>query len=123
VNVKNIDSLKEKAQKELVIAEEEGVKVALNIALSEELKQEGWARDLVRFVQVARKKAGLAVSDRIDLFLETKDPKLEKTIDQWQDYIQKETLTKTLVRKRGNVDYSSEGKVEKKEVWLGLKKA
>jgi isoleucyl-tRNA synthetase len=44
-----------------------GSKMALDKALTEELKQEGFARELIRFVQAARKKAGLNVDDRIKL--------------------------------------------------------
>ena len=41
--------------------------VALDVTSSPELEAEGTARDLIREVQVARKDAGLDVSDRIDL--------------------------------------------------------
>ncbi len=41
--------------------------VVLDLALTPELESEGLARDLVRLVQQARREAGLAVSDRIDL--------------------------------------------------------
>ncbi len=44
-----------------------GSKMALDKVLTDELKQEGFARELIRFVQAARKKAGLNVDDRIKL--------------------------------------------------------
>ncbi len=49
------------------VASEGGVTVALDLELTEELRREGIARELVRLVQDARKAADLDVSDRIDL--------------------------------------------------------
>ena len=43
--------------------------VALDLAIDDELRREGWAREIVRAVQNARKEAGLDVSDRITLGL------------------------------------------------------
>ncbi|WP_018159420.1 isoleucine--tRNA ligase [Smaragdicoccus niigatensis] len=43
--------------------------VVLNSHVTEELEAEGWARDLIRELQEARKNAGLNVSDRIDLLV------------------------------------------------------
>ena len=39
--------------------------VALELEIDDELRAEGWARDIVRAVQNARQDAGLEVSDRI----------------------------------------------------------
>jgi isoleucyl-tRNA synthetase len=47
--------------------------VALDVEVTDELEAEGTARDVVRVVQQARRDAGLAVSDRIDLVLSADD--------------------------------------------------
>ena len=47
------------------VAEDGGYVVALNTEITEELRREGLARDLVRTVQDARKEAGLEISDHI----------------------------------------------------------
>jgi isoleucyl-tRNA synthetase len=51
------------------VEREGGHAVALDLAMDEELRREGWAREVVRAVQNARKDAGLDVSDRIALTL------------------------------------------------------
>ncbi|MCA9982252.1 MAG: class I tRNA ligase family protein, partial [Anaerolineales bacterium] len=53
------------AQGETAVASERGVTVAVDTHLTPELVQEGYARDLVRYVNNMRKEAGLEISDRI----------------------------------------------------------
>jgi isoleucyl-tRNA synthetase len=48
---------------------EAGHAVALQLELDEELRREGLAREIVHAVQIARKDAGLEITDRIDLTL------------------------------------------------------
>jgi isoleucyl-tRNA synthetase len=65
--------------------------VALELAIDDELRAEGWARDVVRAVQLARQEAGLDVSDRIALTLDADEP-LVNAVQAHQDYIAGETL-------------------------------
>ncbi|MDW8404485.1 isoleucine--tRNA ligase [Chloroflexus sp.] len=76
------------------VAEADGMLVALNTTVTEELRLEGAARDLVRYVQDARKSAGLAISDRIQLFLSSVDEAdlLAATLAKHGDYVKNETL-------------------------------
>jgi isoleucyl-tRNA synthetase len=75
----------------LAVAEEGGYMVALNTEITEELRREGLARDLVRNVQDARKDAGLQISDHIRLFLQMPDA-LADAIRPHRDYLASETL-------------------------------
>jgi isoleucyl-tRNA synthetase len=80
------------------VAQEGGVQVALDTTLDEALLREGRARDLVRAVQEARKGAGLALSDRITLYLADGGADgLRQLLDEWGTYVQAETLAETLV--------------------------
>jgi isoleucyl-tRNA synthetase len=65
--------------------------VALELELDDDLRAEGWARDIVRAVQLARQGAGLEVTDRIALTLDG-DESLIEAAHQHQDYIASETL-------------------------------
>ncbi|NTU84338.1 MAG: isoleucine--tRNA ligase [Chloroflexales bacterium] len=80
------------------VAEGDGLIVALNTEVSPELRLEGAARDLVRSVQDARKSAGLAISDRIALYLasESEGDLLAQTVAAWGDYLRGETLATSL---------------------------
>jgi isoleucyl-tRNA synthetase len=65
--------------------------VALDLAVDEELRREGLAREVVRAVQNARKEAGLAVEDRIALTLGG-DPELLDAARANEAYVAGETL-------------------------------
>lgn len=73
------------------MAEDGGYVVALNTEITEELRREGLARDLVRSVQDARKDAGLQISDRICLSLEM-PASLAEAITPHLAYLKAETL-------------------------------
>ena len=80
------------------VAESDGLIVALNTTVTPVLRLEGAARDLVRGVQDARKRAGLAIVDRIALSLATTDETelLAQTVAVWGDYLCSETLASRL---------------------------
>ncbi|WP_129671164.1 isoleucine--tRNA ligase [Candidatus Chloroploca sp. Khr17] len=80
------------------VAESDGMLVALNTTVTPELRREGAARDLVRSVQDARKQAGLAIADRIALYVTSANEGalLQETLAQWGDYVRGETLATNL---------------------------
>jgi isoleucyl-tRNA synthetase len=65
--------------------------VALDLAIDEDLREEGYAREIVHAVQNARKNAGLAVEDRIALSLGG-DSALLAAAERHRDYLAGETL-------------------------------
>ncbi len=70
--------------------------VALELEIDDELRAEGWARDVVRAVQLARQDAGLDVSDRIELIL-AGDEELLQGIRPHAKHITGETLAVALM--------------------------
>jgi isoleucyl-tRNA synthetase len=70
---------------------EAGHAVALSLELDLELEREGLAREIVHAVQNARREAGLAVTDRIELRL-SGDPELIEAAREHEAYIAGETL-------------------------------
>lgn len=79
-----------------LVANEGALTVALDVTITEELKEEGIARELVNRIQNARKDSGFEVTDKIKLTV-LKFENLEKSIETNKDYIMNETLTKELV--------------------------
>jgi isoleucyl-tRNA synthetase len=66
--------------------------VLLDTRLTDGLRLEGMAREVVRHVQEARKEAGLEMEERIVLALLTEAPELRRAMDATGDYIAGETL-------------------------------
>lgn len=74
--------------------------VLLNLMVTEELEQEGVARDAIRHVQQARKDTGLDVSDRIHLSIST-DKVTLTALKKHADFISEETLATELQLEEG----------------------
>jgi isoleucyl-tRNA synthetase len=65
--------------------------VVLDTKIYPELQAEGWARDFVRLVQMARKQARLDLTDRIDVTASVA-PELVHALTEFSDYVKGETL-------------------------------
>lgn len=83
------------------VEREAGHAVALELAISDDLRREGLAREVVRAVQNQRKDAGLDVSDRISLSLGG-DEQLLAAAREHEDYVAGEVLANA-------VDYDLDG--------------
>ena len=79
-----------------LVANSNGITVALDITISEGLKEEGIARELVNRIQNIRKDSGFEVTDKIKVHLQ-KNSELEKAVKANEAYIKSETLTDTLL--------------------------
>jgi isoleucyl-tRNA synthetase len=78
-----------------LVANSNGITVALDITISEELKQEGIARELVNRIQNIRKDSGFEVTDKIKVQIQ-RNGELEQAIKNNESYIKDETLTEEL---------------------------
>jgi len=78
-----------------LVANEGALTVALDVTISEELRKEGIARELVNRIQNLRKDSGFEVTDRIDVQLQN-DVQVAAAIASNEEYIKSETLTEDL---------------------------
>jgi len=84
----------------LLVANNKGVTVALDITMSEALIEEGIARELVNRIQNIRKDSGLEVTDRIRLSI-AKHEKIDAAIASNKTYICEETLADEILTCEG----------------------
>ena len=78
-----------------LVANEGSLTVALDVTISDDLRKEGIARELVNRIQNLRKDSGFEVTDRIDVIFE-KNITIESAIEANLSYIKQETLTEKL---------------------------
>ncbi|WP_412987080.1 isoleucine--tRNA ligase [Pontimicrobium sp. IMCC45349] len=78
-----------------LVANEGALTVALDVTITEDLRGEGIARELVNRIQNLRKDSGFDVTDRIDVVLQ-KDDNIVSAINTNIEYIKTETLTEEL---------------------------
>lgn len=106
------DFLMERGPKDdRLIATEQGLTVLLDTRLTEELVQEGLAREVINRVQTFRKNAGLKVTDRIALDLIVEGP-IQLASMKFQDYIARETLASTINIASPSETVTTTGKTE-----------
>ncbi|MFF3766793.1 isoleucine--tRNA ligase [Streptomyces sp. NPDC001922] len=74
------------------VASDSGATVALDLAITPELRRAGLARDAIRLIQEARKNSGLDVADRIALRWETADDEVRQALTDHRSLISDEVL-------------------------------
>ena len=94
-----------------------GMVIAMDPNISEELKLEWYARDIVRHIQEARKEADYQVDDRIQVALQG----AENILNWFKQYIENETLS-IIVESLDNSDINKDITVEDLNINLQLKK-
>jgi len=93
----------------------EGKDVELDKKLTDELKYEGFVRELIRFVQAARKKAGLNVDDRIKLSLSI------EIKPEYLELVKNEVLATEIVLNK-NFDYDEIVEIDNQNITISLEK-
>ena len=102
------------------VASDGGLTVALDLSLTDELRTEGLARELIRAIQDARKEAGLEVADRIQLGLT--GTVTSAAVASHRDMIAAETLAVEVIA--GEIEgHQREATIDGEPVVISLQKA
>jgi isoleucyl-tRNA synthetase len=106
------------------LAEDKDLVVALDVQLTDELRREGLARELVRHLQRARKAAGLEVTDRIVAYVRPDGGILLQTLEEYGSVIAGEVLAVRLEPSSPPEGvYQKEVKLEGVNLVLGVERA
>jgi isoleucyl-tRNA synthetase len=103
--------------------------VKLDTHITEELRLEGLARDIVRTIQSLRKDSGFQIEDRILTHWEDEVPGhlpqgfVHRAFEVWADYLKSETLSVELVHGIPEGAEAKEVRIDGEKVWLALKRA
>jgi isoleucyl-tRNA synthetase len=79
-----------------LVANEGNLTVALEVELTDELKNEGMARELINRIQNIRKESGLEITDRISVVISPND-EVTKSVDSFADYIKTQVLANDII--------------------------
>ena len=102
------------------VTSQDDITVALDMTITDELMQEGLAREIVNRVQNLRKTGGFEVTDRIELLIE-KNEKTDDAVEKFSDYICNETLA-TITKVDALEGVEAEELIEGVNVKLMIKK-
>ena len=99
INIEGQDLTVEVADVEIIsedipgwlVANEGALTVALEVELTDELRQEGMAREIINRIQNIRKESGLEITDRVNVTL-APNAEVEKSITAFGDYIKTQVL-------------------------------
>lgn len=103
--------------------EGKNILVMLDIKVTQELEQEGVARDLVRLIQQFRKDANLDITNRINLYIKTNYQFLLKALEKYKKYIQEQTLAiklDTMNINNSNYKFKFNGDIDKNLVYISF---
>ena len=78
-----------------LVANEGKLTVALDVTVTEELRREGIARELVNRIQNIRKSSGLEITDKIKITL-SKNQQTDDAVNEYKDYICNQVLGTSL---------------------------
>jgi isoleucyl-tRNA synthetase len=101
---------------------ENGLTVALDTELTEELANEGMAREFVNRIQNMRKEADFDVTDHIDIGFDGSE-RITSAVENMADYIKKETLAENLETDALEVsDFVKDWDIEGEEVHITIRR-
>jgi isoleucyl-tRNA synthetase len=78
-----------------LVANEGRVTVALDIMVSEELRREGIARELINRIQNIRKSSGFEITDKIDVRL-SHNEQTDDAVEEYKSYIASQVLANSV---------------------------
>ncbi len=79
-----------------LVANEGRLTVALDITVTDELKKEGLARELVNRIQNLRKSSGFEITDKVNITLAS-SAEMDGAVESYQEYIKSQVLANNLV--------------------------
>ena len=99
-----------------------GISVGLSTAISDDLKREGIAREIIRAVNNLRKQAKLTIADRITLSYETDDSAVRETFETEGQKILDAVRGESIAAGKGKADQGAELDLAGATLWIGIRK-
>ncbi|MDZ7798598.1 MAG: isoleucine--tRNA ligase [Patescibacteria group bacterium] len=121
----HLDKKEIKENIDFKIKEAGEIKVALDITITDQLKEEGLVREVIRHINSLRKKAKLTIGDKVELSYYTEEEKIKKIFENYKEEIKKETASKDLrlviKEEAENLSKTKSFKLDHQEVIISIK--
>jgi len=111
------------AKGEFAVYADEYLTIALDLRLTTELLEEGFAREFVNRVQNLRKEAGFEVTDHIAIQVQGLPSEKVKALQNRDEYIRNETLADSIEFDKMNAPFQKEVKIDDLQFTIGLVKS
>ncbi|MBT6691170.1 isoleucine--tRNA ligase [Candidatus Parcubacteria bacterium] len=124
LNVENVETVDKINEGEGWIVDDSGfalAKISLDTNLTDDLKEKGVVRELIRFINALRKDSGLKPSDNPVETYNTKSDYLRSVVVKYKDELIVGTSAGDLVETDDNPDANKQAKINGEEITLGLK--
>jgi isoleucyl-tRNA synthetase len=108
--------------KKIVVKTATELQVQLDTKITQTLKNEGLAREVIRNIQQARKEAALEVENRISLNLQTTDDNLQSAISEFLELIKNEVLATKISLNEANYSFNKSVTIESMDLGISLEK-
>ena len=103
LNIDGFEALIERSDVEIIsedmpgwtVANEGSLTVALDLEITDALRNEGLARELVKRIQTYRKEAGFEITDRINIVLESRED-INEAVSSFKEYITAQVLANSI---------------------------
>lgn len=102
------------------VANEGKLTVALEVTITDELRKEGMARELVNRIQNIRKSSGFEITDRINVEL-SKNPISDGAVQEYNTYICNQVLANSL-KMLDNVEDATELEFDDFKLYVNVKR-
>ncbi|MFH1838407.1 MAG: isoleucine--tRNA ligase [Candidatus Kuenenbacteria bacterium] len=123
LNVREVKIVEEILEEEdWKISNNEKIKMALNIKMTPELKQEGLLREIIRQINAFRKEIGLTIEDKINLYYCLEQGETKEVFEKFEKEIKKATICSQLIDgfKKEEIDFEKEIEIEDQKIWIGM---
>ncbi|MDR0907461.1 MAG: isoleucine--tRNA ligase [Rikenellaceae bacterium] len=105
-----------------LVASEGRLTVALDITVTDELRREGVARELINRIQNLRKDSGLEVTDKISVVIESL-PFIEESLAEQSDYIASQVLARSVVTApQATGEFTQQAEIDEQTVEIAITK-
>ena len=111
--------------KEVIYSQDQKEAVSYDLELTQTLKDEGYARELIRQIQDMRKEFGYKFDDKVRCQWQSDDKDLQRVMQNWGDEIKKDTVSKDLIEKsKSNEVFDIEKETQlapNQKIWIGIR--